>query len=95
MPGLGWPWRFGCGCGWAQCPKNARTEALGVVRRSSEPPRTVREALGAVADRKGDACWSADEPKARWSGMRRTVLESSDPRRATKALVGGVQGLEE
>jgi len=49
MPGLGWPLPFGVGCGWAQRPMNVRTEAPGVVRRSSEPPRSVPEPLGADA----------------------------------------------
>ena len=48
----------------------------------------------AVAARKGEVCWGADDSKARWPAMRRSLLESSEPRRATNALVGGAQRLE-
>ena len=48
----------------------------------------------AVAVRKGEVCWSADDPKARWPAMRRSLVKGSEPWRATNALVGGVQRLE-
>ena len=49
----------------------------------------------AVAIRRGEVCWSADDPKPHGPATRRSVPESSEPQRATNSLVGGVQRLEE
>ena len=60
---------FGCGCEWEQRPKNARTEARGVVRRSSEP-RGLRESRCALTLGIAGDPW--------FTGMRREAPVQSD-----------------
>ena len=58
-------------------------------------PRWFTELRRPEAARWNETRWNNDGPKARREAPRRAGAKNPEPRWATNALVGGVQGLEE